>query len=767
MKLRHLQLFALIMAAAFFPRWAFAEQSDTSPILKSLRITDAYACSLNVWNQETRGGEHEVKLTDFRIVLRANYLGGSWAERKPQTKKAEPRGRFRLKQLELKYYEDWPGPASGIAPKETIASIDWSKLKIRAQAEMPLQQLSPDSALPQINLHSTVTMASNDLMRIGQFEFVPELAGVYELRFQIFRQHRLEDDRSVLLEFRCPEERPRLAVLKAGVLHEMRVPYIHIPLVASTFFEPGTEQWNQNQTDRIFRSVFWGLTAKRAACKPLDARLLVLEDPTSDLDKFAQEELALRRARKLQQFVFEKAELFQSHLPCAGMMSARNGNTNGHVATPCSTGLAIEKPWAGQSEVFLKSSESEVSPLWFEEENRVVPLVASLEAQRAIFQPLQLKPLEESDYIELRFENTFPAALKDCVREATLEVANQRGEKRVQKIAWEELQAATLGARALRLDKPGWREFLSPGKYSARLLLQTSFVDSLLASAISHFTIERRNIVRDEVFALSPYDRADLIYALDHERIAALSEEILHTVRDSLSASASEVFVLITGHSDSLGEHRAQGAGRDYNLALSFRRALYLRRVLEDSLRARAAKLGCAPQARSEMLYIPPAFREKMSRNVGQAELADILKRANCTAAECDAPERQKHLDMLIEEKVRHFKAGLREENARLEDVPSAAEVRARIAALEPLLPLEEVTLEFSIAGQTRRVHLLGTGLGAAVPFYRRLEISEELQEVFCRMGFAPEETPRFFFGKDAHPAGRLMNRRVELNMVW
>lgn len=767
MKLRHLQLFALIMAAAFFPRWAFAEQSDTSPILKSLRITEAYACSLNVWNQKTRDGEHEVKLTDLRIVLRANYLGGSWAERKPQTEKAEPRGRFRLKRLELKYYEDWPGPASGIAPRETVASIDWSKLKIRAHAEMPLQQLSPDSALPQINLHSTVTMASNDLMRIGQFEFVPELAGVYELRFQVFRQRRLEDDRSVLLEFRCPEERPRLTVLKAGVLHEMRVPYIHIPLVASTFFEPGTEQWNQNQTDRIFRSVFWGLTAKRSACKSLDARLLVLEDPTSDLDAFTQEELAQRRARKLQQLVFEKAELFQSHLPCAGMLSARNGNTNGHAATPCSTGLAIEKPWAGQSEVFLKPSESEVSPLWFEEENRVVPLVASLEAQRVIFQPLQLKPLEDSDYIELRCENNIPAALMDCVREATLEVANQRGEKRLQKIAWEELQAATLGARALRLDKPGWREFLTPGKYAVRLLLQTSFVDSLLASEVSYFTIERRTIVRDEVFALSPYDRADLIYALDHERIAALSREILQTVRDSLSASASDIFVLITGHSDSLGEHRAQGAGRDYNLALSFRRALYLRRVLEDSLHARAAKLGLAPQLRSETLYIPPAFREKVSRNVGKSELADILKRANCTEAECDAPERQKYLDMLIEEKVRHFKAGLREENARLEDVPSATEMRARIAALRPLLPLEEVTLEFSLEGQTRRVHLLGTGLGAAVPFYRRLEVSEELQEVFCRMGFAPEETPRFFLGKDAHPSGRLMNRRVELNMVW
>lgn len=760
--LRHFQLLALVFAAALFPRWGLAEQSELPPIKKSLRITEAYACSLNVWNEETQSGEHDVKLTDLRIVLRANYLGSSLRERKAASKNAVAQGHFRLKQLDLKYYKNWLGPQQKMAQPEVVEGIAWEKLKVRAREELPLQQLSADSALPQIDLHSTVTMARNDLMRIGQFEFVPELAGVYELRFQVYRQRRLTFEESELIEFRCPEERPQLTVLKAGVLHEVRVPYIHIPLVASTFFEAGTAQWNQNPTDRIFRSVFWGLTAKRSACNPLDARLLLLEDPTSPLSTPAQEELAQRRAETLQQLAQEKAASFHNHVPCAGIMNARHGSSNGHAATICSTAIKIEKPWAGQSEVFIKTTGSEVSPQWFDEENRVVPLVASLAAQRTIFQPIKLKPLEDSDYIELHCENNLPEALLGCVHSATLEITNYRGEKLLQKLREEDLQAASL-----RLDSPSMREFLIAGKYSARLLLQTSYAEAPLTSDAVHFTIERRNIVRDEVFALSPYDRVDLIYALDHERIANLSAEIVRTVRDSLTANASELFVLITGHSDSLGEHRPKGVGRDYNLALAFNRALYLRRLLTDSLRARVAREGLTAQLRAEALYIPSLFRENVARNVSNSAITEIFKRPNCVEEECASGETKKYLDLLIEEKLRHFKAGMREEKAQIEDVPSAAEVRARVNALRPLLPLEVATLEFDFAGQTRRVHLVSTGLGAAVPFYRRLEISEELQEVFCRMDFAPEEMPQFFFGKDTFPAGRLMNRRVELNMVW
>ncbi len=762
MMLRQLQLLALVFAAALFPRWGLAEQSELPPIKKSLRITEAYACSLNVWNEETQTGEQDVKLTDLRIVLRANYLGSSLRERKAAPKKAETQGHFRLKQLALKYYKDWRGPQSNPAQLEVVEGVEWDKLKIRAWQEFPLQQLSSDSALPLIDLHSAVKMARNDLMRIGQFEFVAELAGFYELRFQVYQQRRLTFETSELIEFRCPDERPQLAILKAGVLHEVRVPYIHIPLVASTFFEPGSAQWNQNSTDRIFRSVFWGLTAKRSACNPLDARLLLLEDPTSSASAPVQEELAQRRAETLQQFAQEKAESFHGHVPCAGLMSARNGSVNGHAATICSTGIRIEKPWAGQSEVFIKSTGSEVSPQWFDEENRVVPLVASLAAQRTIFQPIKLKPLEDSDYIELRCENNLPEALLGCVRSAILEITNSRGEKRVQKLRWEDLQAASL-----RLDSPELREFLVPGKFHARLVLQTSYSNSPLSSATESFTIARRNIVRDEVFALSPYDRVDLIYALDHERIAELSAEIVRTVRDSLTANSADLFVLITGHSDSLGEHRPQGVGRDYNLALAFNRALYLRRLLTDSLRARAAHAGLTAHLRSEALSIPPVFRENVARHVSNAAITEVFKLPNCIATECAEDERQKYLDMLIEEKLRHFKAGMRTEGAQFADVPSATEVRTRIEVLRPLLPLEVATLTFEVAGQLRRVHLVSTGLGAAVPFYRRLEISEELQEVFCRMGFAPEEMPQFFFGKDAFPAGRLMNRRVELNMLW
>ncbi|MEK7727666.1 MAG: hypothetical protein AAB354_04590, partial [candidate division KSB1 bacterium] len=223
-----------------------------------------------------------------------------------------------------------------------------------------------------------------------------------------------------------------------------------------------------------------------------------------------------------------------------------------------------------------------------------------------------------------------------------------------------------------------------------------------------------------------PYDRADLIYALDHERIAALSQEILLTLRDSLNtARASEIFVLITGHSDSLGEHRPQsGVGRTYNLSLSFSRAVYLRRLLGDSLRARAAQMGLALHARGELLHIPTTLRESVSKNVNNPTILEVFNRPNCngTEPECTEEKVRSYLEQLITEKVRHFKAGLTQETSRSAEVPTAAEVRAHIAALHALLPLEIATFEMP---GPRYVHLISTGLGAAVPFYRRLEVSE------------------------------------------
>ena len=77
---------------------------------------------------------------------------------------------------------------------------------------------------------------------------------------------------------------------------------------------------------------------------------------------------------------------------------------------------------------FLKLNESEVSPQWFAEENRVVPLVASPEVQRVIFEPVRIKPHEESDYVEFHCANPIPEAMLKCVRSGVIEVTNVRGE---------------------------------------------------------------------------------------------------------------------------------------------------------------------------------------------------------------------------------------------------------------------------------------------------------------------------------------------------
>jgi hypothetical protein len=82
-------------------------------------------------------------------------------------------------------------------------------------------------------------------------------------------------------------------------------------------------------------------------------------------------------------------------------------------------------------------------------------------------------------------------------------------------------------------------------------------------------------------------------------------------------------------------------------------------------------------------------------------------------------------------------------------------------------MPAAVTSLEFTLGEQQRYVHFISTGMGAAVPFYRRLKRREELREIFCHMGFTEGEMPEAFFGNDAYPSGRLMNRRVELNVIW
>ncbi len=771
-KIWHLCI-AFSSAAAFHPCFSFSEQAKPAPI--RLSLTEAYACSLNVWNKEIRPGAQDVKLAEFRLILRANYLGQSQHDGKRLAATHALPGTFRLKRLDLQYLKNWNGEPPVPEAQSFSEAVDWDKLKIRTHAqqteEVPIRLLAPGDMLEQVHLHSTLAMERNDLMRIGVFEFQPKHAGVYELHFQLQRKRQTTFEARQRVEFFCPPERPQLAVLKAGVLHQVRVPFIHMPLVASTFFEANAITPNQNLTDKIFRSVFWGLTAKRIACRPLAANLLLLDDPTAELGSSARLELANRRAQSLLRLVEQKAALFGSGSPCEPRVSLHKGETNGHthVASSCSTGIAIQPAWPGESQVFIKSSGSEISPQWFAQENRVVPLVASLPAQRILFQPLKLKPLEDSDYIELHCENVLPASLLDCLQDAAVEITNSHGQKQEQQASREDLKATLQRERPLRLNAPAVQDFLREGRFTARLLLRTNYADTALASNTVSFTIERRSIVRDEVFALSPYDRVDLIYTLDHERIAKLSEDILQTVRDSLTANNAEVFVLITGHSDSLGEHRTGGVGRDYNLSLSFSRAVYLRKLLTDSLMVRAGRMGMSPRLNPERLNIPKPLRESVSKNVNNPVILEVFNRPNCKSlvAGCEEQTMQSFLDMLIAEKVRHFKTGMQNESAKIDGVPSAAEVRERVQSILPLMPVEVSTFEFVIAGQGRYVHMISSGFGAAAPFYRKLELSEEMQEVFCRMGFAPEEMPKFFFGKDSHPAGRVMNRRVELNMIW
>ncbi len=728
-----------------------------------LSLAETYACTLNVWNKEIKPGAHDVKLTGFKLHVNAAYLGSD-SVLQALVAASPSQLRFWLHRLELQYLPAWQ-IGSDLARKDsTSAEADWSKVTIRMNdgRVLALRQLTAQDTLAQIAIQSTLAMSRNDLMRLGVFHFQPGLPGIYELRFQLTRKGRLAFATRQRVEFFCPLAQPQIAVAKDGALHEVSNAYIHIPLIASTFFEPGSPWPNGNETDRLFRSMFLGVMAKRLACAALPASLVMLDDFASGLDTPTRLDLAKRRADHLLAALTEKARA-----PCEDSSNPRGRESDSiKPDSACRSLISQRMATSAEAQYYLKINESEVSPQWFAEENRVVPLVAAPEVQRIIFEPLKIKPQEESDYVEFQCLGETSAAMLKCLRGGMLEVTSERGEKCRQEISAGKLDGALRGHTTLRLDAPQMNAFLTPGEYNAVLKLAVFASPRLLESNVIRFRIARKQIVRDEVFALSPYDRVDLTYDLDRERVARIGREVLKGVREGTAAASPEILVLITGHSDSLGEHRAQGVGRYYNLGLSFGRALHLKKIFTDSLLASAAQAGSRIKVISENLLIPPVLQESVRKHLG-GTIKPGGKRAkgepSTNGQKLDDDE--EFLDLVIHEKTRHFRA--RAGNVLPAPIPAAAEILARCEALRALLPLEISTLALSMHGHKRLITIAAVGFGAAVPFYRQMELSQELREIFCQMEYRPEEIPAHLFGRDRYPAGRLMNRRVELNVIW
>ena len=99
--------------------------------------------------------------------------------------------------------------------------------------------------------------------------------------------------------------------------------------------------------------------------------------------------------------------------------------------------------------------------------------------------------------------------------------------------------------------------------------------------------------------------------------------------------------------------------------------------------------------------------------------------------------------------------------------IPGRLIVRKRIERIRNLLPGSIATVTLTRGDKSIDVHFVAVGFGAAVPFYRRAKLTDEFRQAFLDMGFGSSGIPTYFYGNDLYPAGRLMNRRVEINLVW
>lgn len=748
MRLPTALLMRIGVAAIFSTAGAAPDERSPAPLAARLPLTQTYACTLNVWNQETQAGSKDLRLTAFHLTVTA-----------VRQKEAGQNGtcppaanRFWLDQLTLQYLRNWHPETNG---HKEQPQVDWNKLRIRVGADpqgfKPLRQLSPRDTLAYLDLHSEIVMGRNDLLRLGIFHFQPDQPGTYDLHFTL--QHRQATTFSAIkrVEFFCPAPAPELTLLHAVSVDTERANYRHLPLVASTFFEAGSDLPNQNATDRSLHSLFLGMVAKRLAGQPLQGDFLVLEDPLAPDDRAIQLQRSKSRAQYLQNRVEQSARALQKQNACAIDWE----NEAAGAGAMANSGLRLREASPAEREIYLKREHSEVSPEWFAEENRVVPLVLSPAAQQLVFAPVKLAHEFSGDCATFRLSQFDTLLLGSCIRAAELVITDAAGRALTQKIALPELRDLCRPQKMLALRSPKWRAFLKPGRYTASLRLLGACAADLSARNTVTFDVPAP---REEIFTFSPYDRVELCYDLDRERVTQIGAEIVHAVREQITLPSPRTLVFITGHSDSLGEHRPDGRGREHNLDLSFRRAKHLAGLLQAAL---------ADQARQTGLELLFTRENKVSNgtSVHRPLTAHSLPagRNGATAQSAGHLEQTAgYLEQMIAEKLRSFNdtpEGLR--------VPTRRDLESRIATIRERMPLEVIDLQLRDRHHSRALTIVIAGFGVTVPFHRRLEEAPEVVEAYCAMGYKPEEIPQVFFGDDAHPAGRFLNRRAELHVIW
>jgi outer membrane protein OmpA-like peptidoglycan-associated protein len=428
---------------------------------------------------------------------------------------------------------------------------------------------------------------------------------------------------------------------------------------------------------------------------------------------------------------------------------------------PCETAFTVREARAAEWERFIKP-RTEISPEQFSQENRVAPLVLDLAAQRQVLSPLEVLSNEKSDEVVLIAQIRPQTFLNESIRNAKLIVTDSSGQKQEEELIWSDLPPILPDDIKIQIKSPAMLQFLRHGRYTAQLQLTVNSPRREIWSNAVTFFIERRlNVLRDEIFALNLYDKPDFAYELDKERVTNLAETILQVAQDTLlhnpSPTPPDALVLISGHACILGEV----VSRFYNLGLSFGRALFLRNELLAAIRQHAKSYGITVQSGDELCAAKPLI----NKFIGNPDIIKLLNQCfQASDGKVLEMSYESYLHRLIREKVRHFESPAAGFVSRPQGAPDSAQIRQRIEEIKHVLPGSVMTLALKRGNKTVNIHFVAVGFGAAVPFYRHFEMPEEMRQAFAKMGAV---APNSFYGDDRYPAGRLMNRRVEVNLIW
>jgi hypothetical protein len=712
----------------------------------TLQLGEPDSLRLAVWNKEIEPGTKDVKLKNFDLVVRAYRLPDTAPLTKDMKNLPAPTTVpwFRVYNNVARYY-NWNEAQKKHEENPNYMRENLQKLTCHG---IITSSLAPSDALASLDIRSQITMAKNDLVFIGDFHFKPDQPGLYRLLWQVTRNHDVTDTLNQFVYFKCPDYRLKLRVQNDKLLHHVSYESFDVPLVTSVFFEKNSDSLNRNATDKTFRETFIAIAAKRMAEKKYAANLLGLYDPATD--KGAKDELASARAKIFQTLLQNK------------MKAMSNG-------------------WAGETQLLARHATKEewknfykfrpdFSPEQFSQENRAAILQPQpAAAEREILAPWEVLSNETSDEVALYVEAINPSDfLEKCLQRGEIVVTDNSGQSLTEAILPGELLPILRGQKQIQLTSAPMRQFLHHGRYVARLHLEVSCPDGEVWSEPDTFLIERRlNVTHDVIFALNRYDTTEFANKFDYERVGRLARELLQTAKDTLLHSPSpqppDALVLISGHSCILGNLPSPL----YNLGLSFGRAVTLRKLLLDSIRTQSQNFGITAQDGVELCTAKSLISQYIDKPDIKKIIDPALRGAQASDGKVLEASYENYLQRIINEKVRHFRVLAGDSKTRPPGIPDSAQIVQRIEELKHVLPGSVQTLELTDGRKNIKVHFVAVGFGSAVPFYRRFKITEETREAFGRMGFNATDIPSSFYGDDRYPAGRLMNRRIEVNLIW